>query len=214
MVDPGKATVIAAGLTALAGVVATVITVSAAGDDPDPPEAASPASASSTFSGAESSPSEAPASSKRDRASSAQLALDAAVTAEPCAGPGDTGSAWEVKPATVYGDQMSQAFTCEMSSDAAEGAMEFVVPPGSSRLTAIVGVDDSSQNRLVELRFTVADATGGVLYRQRIGYGARGYVDASVAGIERIILHVEVADYEQDPREASAVAVWGEAAIK
>ncbi|WP_416374576.1 NPCBM/NEW2 domain-containing protein [Kocuria rosea] len=90
-----------------------------------------------------------------------------------------------------------------------------MVNPAMTRFQAIAGVDDSSENTSLQVRFTAYDATTGrELHAVDASYQNPVPFDINIEGVRRLGLRVKSVSATESLWDSPAVVAWAEPIIK
>jgi hypothetical protein len=132
-----------------------------------------------------------------------------------CAIPGWTGYPWEDGSPAIGGTPHVGGFTCDVAYTSTKGSLDFLVPAGASRFTAVAGQADDALNTTLTMRFEVINTlTGATLASGDLGYGRSMPVSVSVVGMSRLTLRVSMLSAGTPPREKLGTAAWADPTFK
>lgn len=93
----------------------------------------------------------------------------------------------------------------------AYGTIDYLVPEGATRFTAVAGQPDDASNTTVVVRFRVTNTSSGeVLASQDLAYGQGAPIDVPLAGAIRVTLRIDVISYVISPKDQRGAAAWAE----
>ena len=129
-----------------------------------------------------------------------------------CARPGFGGANWNAE-AVELGDELRQdSQSCPLDHPSETGYLEYLVPDGSTELSGLVGITDTSPNTDARVLFEVlsVDNPGEVLFEGEAGFAAPVELHAPVTDTSRVRLQVSVADFPTTDRGPAAYASFAE----
>lgn len=155
-------------------------------------------------------PSDTPASSAPGFAP-VELKLDDATLKQACKGRYGV-KFWGKGASPIAGTPYVGGFGCELKPAEATGYVDFLVPPGATRLTVVVGQRDDSQETSAIVRFEVRDVvTGNALVSHDLPFGTSKPVDIPVEDLPRIRLQVSWLKLDASSSGTKGVqAAWAE----
>lgn len=137
--------------------------------------------------------------------------LDAAVDAESCHRPGNTGYPLKAMMPIIGRTEHVDGFGCLISLEGQiSGYADFLVPDGVQNLVGVAGIDDRSPNTSGKIRFSIVAISGTSLFDTTAVYGKPYKINVDVRGQSRLRLKIQLAGFRESPYDSEFTACWAD----
>lgn len=139
------------------------------------------------------------------------VSLNDAAQLERCRPANNSGSSWREEVASIGGVSQPTAFVCGMGFERpTSGYIDYLVPRGATRITAIAGQLDDSPNTTGVVRFEIVDVTtNSVLAGSDLSFGQSLQLDVPLDGVVRIRLQATLVSYSTSPWDRQIALGFG-----
>lgn len=140
------------------------------------------------------------------------LTVDGAVGGERCKVDGNSGVPWrEGEGSSIAGEFYTSSLECGLGRSGTVGYLDYLVPRGATRFTAVAGQPDDVRNTTLIVRFEVIDTVSGtVLAAHDLAYAQPQPLDVVVDGLTRVTLKVSLISWGVDPYESNGAGQFAD----
>ncbi|MBT2234725.1 NPCBM/NEW2 domain-containing protein [Nonomuraea sp. NEAU-A123] len=122
----------------------------------------------------------------------------------------ETGDTWEITKGDIDGKSYPDSLWSSTCSIIQTSQQTYIIRKGYKKFKAKVGIDDSSE-RASPVYFSVI-ADGGTIYHRKVYPGAPASIDVSISDTVRLILSIEIDDYDSNCNKT--YAIWADARLE